>query len=376
MVIEINDMRHDMLNELTGNAANTCFQCGVCAAGCPVEEFTGNPLNVRGLIRSAQIGLDFSDELWSCATCRLCENTCPRGVDIVDVTLGLRSLALQEHKAPDRIEKVLWDIYENGNPWGGKKRERAKWAEGMEIKNAKDGVDVLLYVGCEAAYDKRMHNIVRSLAGILKASGVNFGFLGNDEACCGEPLRNAGETGYLAELATRNIESFNNTGAKLIVTVSPHCSATFNSVYRKYSLDTRVIHYAQFLHELFNEGKLKIKGKLNEKITYHDPCVLSRSDGVTSEPRLLLSGIKGTTVVEMPYSGEESLCCGGGGNRMFLEYNGPRLADLRIKQASDTGAGLVVTACPYCNMNLYDSAKTKNANVRVLDLAEVLGEVI
>lgn len=376
MVIEVNDVRLDRIEELTGNAGNVCYQCGVCTAGCPIEKYTGNPLNIRKLIRSSQIGTDYQDELWACATCRLCENTCPRGVDIVGVTLGLRSLAFEERRTPERVGKVLWDIYENGNPWGGKKKERAKWAEGLDIRNAKEGVDVLLYVGCEASYDKRMHNVVRSLVSILRTAGIDFGILGNEELCCGEPLRNAGETGYMEELAHKNMDMFGETGATTIVTVSPHCSATFKGAYRKFSFNTKVMHYAQYLHQLFSEGKLSIKKDMDAKVTYHDPCVLSREDKSVEEPRELLFNVKGLQVSEMSYSGEESLCCGGGGNRMFLEFSGPRLADLRTKQAEETGADMLVTACPYCNMNLYDSAKTHNMKLEVKDLAEVLKDVV
>ncbi len=376
MVIEIDDLRWDHVNELTGNAGNVCYQCGVCSAECPIERYTGNPLNMRKLIRSAQTGADYVDELYSCATCRLCENTCPRGVDIVGVTLGLRELALEERKTPERLEKVLWDIYENGNPWGGKKKERAKWAEGLGVKNAKEGVEVLLYVGCEASYDKRMHNTVKSLVSILRTADVDFGILGNEELCCGEPLRNTGEAGYMEELANRNIGTFGDTKAKTIVTVSPHCSATFRNVYTRFGLDTRVVHYAEYLHELFREGKLSMRNELKKKVTYHDPCVLSRSDGVIDQPRELLFNVKGVELKEMNYSGKESLCCGGGGNRMFLEFEGPRLADLRVRQAKETDADLLVTACPYCNMNLFDSAKTHNMKMEVKDLAEVIREVI
>lgn len=376
MVIELDDARLDHIDELTGNAGNVCFQCGVCTAGCPVERYTGSPLNIRKLIRSAQTGEDYSDGLWSCATCRLCENTCPRGVDIVGVTLGLRALSREERKSPDRIEKMLWDIYENGNPWGGSRKDRAKWAEGLDVKNAREGVDVLLYVGCEAAYDRRLHNIIRSLASILESAGIDFGILGNDELCCGEPLKNAGEIGYLEELATKNINTFRDTQAKTIVTVSPHCSAMFRGVYSKYSLNTKVMHYSQFLHQLFREGKLSARKGLDAAITYHDPCVLSREDHVVGEPRELLFEITGMQVREMSYSGEGGLCCGGGGDRMFLEFDGPRLADLRTKQAEGTGAELLVTACPLCNMNLYDSAKTHNMKLEVKDLAEVLKEAM
>lgn len=376
MVVEIDDLRWERVNELTGNAGNVCYQCGVCTAKCPVSEYTGNPLNIRKLIRSAQIGTNYYDELWSCATCKLCENTCPRGVNIVDVTLGLRSLAFEEGRTPEKIERVLWDIYEHGNPWGGKKKERAKWAEGIDIKNAKDGVNVLLYVGCEASYDRRMHNIVRAISDILSANDIDFGILGNEEMCCGEPLRNAGESGYLEELAAKNIESFKNTKASIIVTVSPHCSNMFKGFYASNGLKTRVMHYTEYLYALFKEGKLSVKKDLSAKVTYQDPCILSRSDHLTDEPRQLLLNIAGIQLNEMKNSKEESICCGGGGDRMFLEFQSPRLADLRTKQAAETGAEILVTACPSCNMNLYDSTRTHNMKLEVKDIAEILKEVM
>lgn len=376
MVIEVDDLRWERVNELTENAANECYQCGVCTAKCPVSEYTGNPINMRKLIRAAQIGTNYHDELWSCATCWLCENTCPRGVDIVKVTIGLRGLAFEERRTPDKIQNVLWDIYENGNPWGGKKKERAKWADGMDIKDAKQGVDVLLYVGCDAAYDKRMHNVVRSISEILKASGIDFGFLGNEEMCCGEPLKNAGEIGYLENLTSKNIKSFDATKADYIVTVSPHCSNMFKEYYTKQGLKTKVMHYTEYLNKLLQDGKLQIKKDMNAKVTYQDPCILSRNDHNTEGPRKLLLSVGGLELNEMENSKEESICCGGGGNRMFLEFQGPRLADLRTKQAAETGANILVTACPSCNMNLYDSAKTHDMKLEVKDIAELLKEVM
>lgn len=376
MVTILDDLRWDRVNEMTGGAANVCYQCGECSAVCPIEEYTGDHLDIRKMIRSAQLGTGDNDDLWACAACKRCEETCPRGVDIVEVALGLRSLALEDNRVPGNINKVLWDIYENGNPWGGNRKERAKWADNVDIKNAKEGVEVLLFVGCEAAYDKRMHDSIRSIVSILKAANVDFGFLGNDELCCGEPLANAGESGYLEELAEKNMQLFNDTKATVVVTVSPHCSATFNDIYRKFSFNTRVVHYSEFLHELFRAGKLHIRGKMDAKLTYHDPCILSRTDGFIEGPRELLGGISGVDLQEMRYAKEGSLCCGGGGNRMFLEFKAPRLADVRTKQAAETGADILITACPSCNMNLSDSARTQNMKLQVKDLAEVLKEVV
>lgn len=372
----LNDERFDKIHSLTNGESDVCYQCGSCSAHCPINALEDASLNVRKLVRSAQIGTDYSQDLWSCATCRLCEETCPRDVEIVDVIMGLRSLAFEERKAPDRIVKTVWDIYENGNPWGGNKRQRAKWAEGMHIKNALEGVKVLLYVGCETAYNKQMHGTARSIAKLLDAAGVDFGFLGNDERCCGEPVLNAGEVGYMVELAKNNIGLFEKTGAEIIVTVSPHCSNTFKSFYTKQGLKPRVMHYTEFLHSLLKEKKLDIPKTALKDVTYHDPCVLSRTDGFISGPREMLSLAVAEPLIEMDHSAENSICCGGGGDRMFLEFSGERLADQRIDEAKASGAKTLVTSCPYCVMNLHDSSSTRKAGIEVKDLAEILGEAL
>lgn len=358
-----------------GKGLYECYQCGECTVTCPVGGYTGDQINVRSIIRAAQLSLEYYDNIWACATCRLCENYCPRGVRIVDVILNIRSAAFKRRKVPEKIEKVAWEIFENGNPWGGKKKERARWAEGMDVKDAKSGVDVLLYVGCEAAYDGKQHGNVRSIAEILKKAGINFGILGNNERCCGEPLRNAGEMDYLEELVSQNIADFESTGAKTIVTVSPHCATMFRDIYTNYGLKMDVMHYTEFLSKLFSQGLIKLKNTDEYKVTYHDPCLLSRGTGDLNSPRKLLASA-GFKLVEMRDYGENSLCCGGGGNRMFLEFHGKRLADSRTDQAVETGANILVTACPYCNMNLHDSAKTRNINLRVVELGEILRERI
>ena len=328
------------------------------------------------MIRSAQTGEDYDGNLWNCATCRMCETTCPRSVSIVDVILGIRTLAFEENRVPEKMEKVVWDIYENGNPWGGKRNERAKWAEGMDIKNARDGVQVLLFVGCDAAYTKRLHKSVRAVAEILKSGNVDFGILGNEENCCGEPLLNAGEHGYLDELAEKNVSSFRETGAEVIVTVSPHCSNMFRNYYRKQGLDVSVMHYSEYLYGLYKKGEIRMKEASSATITYHDPCMLSRYGNFMDGPREMLENVLGLKLVEMDHSRERSLCCGGGGNRMFLETGGSGLSDMRTDESVAAGAKTLVTACPYCNLNLQDSARTRNLELEVKELAEVLKEVI
>ncbi len=357
---------------LTGYDGNECFQCGVCTAACPLGYMGEEGMDVRRLMRSAQIGLDISDKVWNCSTCKLCEESCPRQVEIVNVITGLRQLEFEERRAPDKIVKLMWDIYETGNPWGGKKGDRAKWSEGLGVKDAKSGTEVLLYVGCDAAYNKNIHRSLRSLANILSKSGIDFGILGNDERCCGEPIRNAGEQYYLEDLVKDNIAQFEKTGAKEIVAFSPHCSNMFKSVYKKNGLKMEVKHYSEYLNSLLHDGKVNLGKGLRGTVTIHDPCYLSRYGDGSEGIRESLAYVPGVELREMSSSGRDSLCCGGGGDRMFADFEGKRLSDFRMEQAKDTGASTLITACPICNMNLLDSGKTKGMGVEVKELAEFL----
>lgn len=329
-------------------------------------------IDTRNILRRAQIGAELPDSVWKCSTCRLCEESCPRDVDIVNVVLGLRELEFQDRKAPERIEKLVWDIYEDGNPWGGKKGDRNKWAEGLEIKDASKGVETLLFVGCDGAYNKELHKSLRSLAEILKKSGTDFGFLGNEESCCGEPVRDAGETGYLDELVEKNILQFESTKARTLVTFSPHCSNMFSTIYKKKGLKMKVMHYSEYLNELVRDGKITINSEIKKKITIHDPCYLSRYGGDSKELRELVVKVPGTEIVEMENSGKNSLCCGGGGDRIFMDFEGKRLSDFRMEQAKNTGAEVVITACPICNMNLSDSRKVNGIKMEIMELSEFL----
>jgi len=372
----VDDARWEKVVNLTGFDGNECYQCGVCTAMCPLGYMGEENIDTRNLIRRAQIGLELPSGIWNCSTCKLCEQSCPRQVNIVNVIRGLRQFEFEERKAPDKIVAMLWDIYENGNPWGGKKGDRSKWAEGLEVKDAEKGTEVLLYVGCDAAYNKNLHPALRSLARLLNKAGIDYGTLGNKEMCCGEPARNAGEAYYLDDLVKDNISMFEKTGAKTVVAFSPHCQNMFEKYYRDRGLKIDVKHYSEFLNDLVKEGKIGFKEGRSGKITIHDPCYLSRYDGGEDSLRGILGTFPGLEVKEMEMSGKNSLCCGGGGNRMFIDFEGKRLSDFRMEQARDTGADTVITACPVCNMNLADSGKTNGINLKVKEVAEFLEESV
>lgn len=371
----LDDAVWEQVTQATGGAMNACYQCGTCTATCPLLFTRNEPMRVRRMMREAQLGAFSEDmDIWLCATCKLCETRCPRGVRIVDVIKALRSFGFQKHKAPPKLEAAVWGIYEDGNPWEGRKQERAKWADGLGIKNALEGARVLLYVGCVASFDPRLQRVARAVAELLRRVDIDFGILGVNEKCCGDAVDLAGETAFLEELALENLATFKKTGAETVVALSPHCVNMFRNVYPKYGAMAPALHYTEFLTQLLDSDRLKLTGVNNGTITYHDPCYLGRYNGVYEEPRKLLEAIPGARLVEMKDTKENALCCGGGGGRMWLETGeNERLSNLRVKQAVDAGAHRLTTSCPYCIQNFEDSAKMKGyRDLRVQDVAELL----
>ena len=351
-----------------------CYQCGTCTAICPA----GVP--VRSLIRNAQLGVDSvlgDPRLWNCVTCKLCEIGCPRGVRITDTIHSLRVAAYAGKKVPQKLEAALWGVYEDANPWGGKKADRTKWAEGLQI--AQGGpAKYLLYVGCAASFDPRLQHVARSLASILGKAGVDFTILGSAESCCGDVVYQMGEEGFFEELVQGNLKTFQKTGAEAIIAVSPHCFNMFRSVYPRYGNGMpAAVHYTEFLAGLLDKGSLGM-GRIDggESITYHDPCYLGRYQGVYEEPRKLLEGVPGIKLTEMDDTRANSLCCGGGGGGMWVDHEGERPSMLRVKQAADTGASQMVTSCPYCIQNFEDSAKTASIDMGVMDVSEVIARAL
>ena len=149
---------------------------------------------------------------------------------------------------------------------------------------------------------------------------------------------------------------YRRRGQKILVS-SPHCYHTFKNEYPEFRVDFEIIHITQFLFGLIQEGRLELKEEYAKKVTYHDPCYLGRHNGIYDEPREVLGRVEGLELAEMPDSREDSLCCGGGGGRIWMETKkGERFCDLRVEQAMELGAEVLVTACPYCIANFEDSS--------------------
>jgi Fe-S oxidoreductase len=372
--LPLDPQAHQRVVDATDGAANVCFQCGTCTATCPWHEMDDEPLTVRSMMRSAQLGTGVSDELYRCLTCKACEAQCPRGVDIVDAVLGLRELAFEDDEAPDELEGALWSVYEEDNPWERPAGDRDDWLEAVpEAVDVPVGTEaeVLYYVGCAPSYDPALQQLPAAIVELLGTADVDFTVLGGEEACCGDVVRQTGEPMFFEEIAERNGAAFAETGAETVVTSSPHCADTFAA----YDLDSDVIHYTEFLRDLVDAGDLELDD-LDRTVTYHDPCYLARGMAVTEAPRALLAAA-GIEVAEMTDSGEDTLCCGGGGGHMWQEVETEeRFADRRAKQAGATDAEELVTACPYCVQTLDDGVKKTGTDLPVRDLATVLLEAV
>ena len=354
--------------------ATLCYQCGTCTASCPLNLFNSTRINPRRIMRSIQLGLPTDVDPFLCMMCMACEASCPRGVRILDVIRLLRVEAYQANKAPQRLVQVLWNVYEEGNPWGYPAKDRGKWLEGIRTDNIREKAKTLLYVGCISSYDIRLQRVVKAVVELLVKSNVEFTILGDRERCCGDSVMNVGETGFLEELIQDNIKLFREKEAETIITISPHCYQMIKNTYPSYGGRFQVMHYTEYLAKLLDENKLHIDTRYeNNRITYHDPCYLGRYSGVFEEPRKLMEHVKGVELVEMPMSRWLTLCCGGGGGKIFMETKPEeRPANIRIKQAVETQAEILVTSCPYCIINFEDSLKLQRVGLKVMDVAELL----
>jgi len=371
----------DIINEEGGEILKLCYQCGTCTAVCPWNKVRS--FIVRRIMHQGQLGLvDFEDEdVWLCATCNNCVKRCPRGVEIIDVMRALRRAVteLGIAKVPDSLRITIKNISGVGNPLGEAEDKRANWAQDLDIKLHTEGTEVLYFPCCIPEYDPSVQRVARATAAVLKKAGVDFGILGNRANCCGESVRKAGDEAVFKQLAQNNITALEEAGVKKIIVSSPHCYHALKNEYPRLGASFEVTHVSQYLLELLKQERLKLTKEVNLKVAYHDPCYLGRHNDIYDEPREVLRSIPGLELVELADHREFSLCCGGGGGRIWMETkSGERFSDLRLNQALETGAKVLAVACPYCMLNFNDSVLTQDKGdlIEVRDIAELVQEAL
>jgi Fe-S oxidoreductase len=358
-----------------------CIQCGRCTGGCPVSMKTA--LNIRAIIYEALIEeyLDPSlmPVLWDCTNCLTCTTRCPKDIKPADVIIGLRGYIVGEGKGvPPRVRDALMSAFTRGNTLGFATEGRDGWTEGLdfEVPNVLDTgeTDLLFYVGCTPAYDPRVQPVTRALATVFQRAGIDFGTMGIDEMCCGHEVRRIGEAEGFDDMVEGFHEMRQEFQAQRMVAVSPHCFNAFRNEYGE--LPFQVQHYSQLLVELLDHGKLVLPNEVRKKVTYHDPCFLGKHNQIYDEPRHILRSIPGVEFEDLDRSRERSVCCEGGGGRMWAEGTNieERLAHQRVRDAVDLGAEVLAVACPFCLLTLEDAVKILGLDdkLQVMDIMELV----
>ena len=366
------------LKEAGGEAFKYCYQCGKCDVVCPWNRVRS--FSIRKIVRQAGLGLAEIEleDIWRCTTCGTCPSKCPRGVEQIEVGVSIRRIAASYGVFPGSVRAVRTargSLAADGNPLSEKREKRDAWAKGLKVKPFTEGMEVLYFVGCYLSYDPRMQKVAVATVDILNRAGVDFGILGTKESCCGESIRKTGNEEVFRTLARENIKAFIDHGVKRILVSSPHCYHTFKKEYPEFMVHFEVVHISQFLLELIEAGRLEFTGAFEKRVTFHDPCYLGRHNGIYDQPRKVLKKVPALELTEMADSRQESLCCGGGGGRIWMDTpKGERFADLRLAQARAVGAEVLVTSCPYCISNFEESRLSLGDDeaLEVRDLTEII----
>ncbi|MGZ5442656.1 MAG: (Fe-S)-binding protein [Thermoanaerobaculia bacterium] len=394
----------------------SCVDCGRCSDHCPANA-VGRPLSPRFISIKARDyafehypifgrsnavilspaegegppaeaphppligGIYSEDEIWSCTTCGACEEECPVGIEYIDKMVDLRRGMVDDGKVPQSIQKPLGALEKRGNPWGKLEKNRAAWTAGVgngaPVKLVEKGetAETLYFVDSITSYDDRMQKIAQATARILGKAGVDFAVIGKDEKDSGHDVRRFGEEMLFQSLKEQNTEAIQASEARRIVVNDPHA---LNALRNDYTGMPPVQHVSELIAQSLESGKLKLNplADASKTYTYHDPCYLGRHNDTYDAPRQAIDCIPGLSRVEMKGNcRDRSFCCGGGGLMLFYEpEEEQRMGVVRVKQARDAGADVIVTACPYCLTNIEDAIKVAGleGKMEVLDLVELV----
>ena len=351
-----------------------CIQCGMCSGVCPVSRKTN--LNVRKYMREVAVyNKDIKppqNELWSCTTCADCGLQCPKKINPYEFLIEIRSFEVEEGHIAPTLRDALESIFNNGNPWGRVQSKRAEWTHDVDVQHISKEVEMLYYVGCTSAYDPRVQNIPKSLVKCLNKANINFGILGEEEHCCGSEVYGIGEKGLFEYLLEENMKSIDKYAIKNILVNCPHAYHTFKNRYGQRAFEVQ--HHTQFLADLIDSNQISFSKELDFSVIYHDPCFLGKQNSIYDEPRKVIESIPGIELLEFDRSRSRSLCCEGGGGRMWIDIPGERLGELRVRVAVEEGAEILAVACPFCLLTLEDAIKTTGfeKKIRVMDVAELI----
>lgn len=394
---------------------DACMRCGRCEAVCPAH-LSGVPLSPRKLIQdlkdhlsaagprllaaqaagAAPAGLPplygpgdggpqpavLEVELWGCRTCGACQRECPVFIEHVPKIVDMRrALVMTDARMGDEVQQLLKSLDDRMHPWVGSARDREEWCAdlGLKVLGSGERAEWLFWVGCTGAMIERNIRVTRAVAKVLKAAGVDFGILGSEECCTGDPARRVGGEVTFQVCAKTNVETLRRYGVRKIVTACPHCFNTLENEYPDFGGDFEVVHHTELIAQLLRDGRLRLSKQIGD-LTYHDPCYLGRHNDVYEAPREVLRAVAGDAGLrELPRSRSRSLCCGSGGGYAWMDDDPKtRINHLRIDEVLASGAKTAAVSCPFCMQMFEDglAAKDPARSVQALDIAEIVADAL
>lgn len=384
---------------------DACTRCGRCQDNCPAW-LSDKPLSPKKIVNDTNDNLyerapqlfkkvaseevksklligeaNELDAIWSCTTCLACVENCPVMIDQVQKINEMRRCkVLMEGDMTKELTAALQNMEKNSNPYGFGFHERGNWAAELPIKTLAEDPDVeyLYYVGCAGSFDDRYKRVATAFVKIMAQAGVKIGMLGQEEGCCGDSARRAGNEYLFTMLAQTNIETFKNYNVKKIVTTCPHGYNCLKNEYSQFEGGTfEVYHFTELVLDLIKKGRIKLTKPVDgiSEVAYHDSCFLGRYNGLYDQPRQIIKSIPGAKVVEFSRNKSKSYCCGAGGARMWMEETiGKRINHVRTQDAIDKEYKTLGTACPFCLTMLSDGIKElgKGESMQAFDVLELV----
>ncbi|MBI5956663.1 MAG: (Fe-S)-binding protein [Chloroflexi bacterium] len=366
-----------------------CARCGYCRSACPVYQELGWESNspggkvslAKGLCGRGKIGLpqEYIRKVYQCTLCGNCRQVCATRIELRHLWLDLRQRIAQADQAPSPLKQMRQVVNKCRNIVDQRNEERLAWS--LDLPQAPASMDkggtapLVYFVGCVSSFFPMVFSIPQAFVQILKRAGLEYVILGGQEWCCGFPLMAAGMQADVRDLVAHNMARVREAGAEGLVTTCPSCYHTWAHDYAAIAgqeLGFKVQHASEFLEELVRGGVIRLS-RLEDKVTYHDPCDLGRNSDIYEAPRRLIRSIPGISLVEMRHNRDQALCCGGGGD---LEMNDPdltaALARRRLQEALGTGATHLLSACQQCQRTLGSAARKERLRLKVTDVVELV----
>ena len=379
---------------------HACLQCGYCNFVCPIQlnpdkgwesyRVRGKMYHLKSYVhpgtfarltgRRPKICPEFVERVYNCTACGYCQEVCHAGIRFNDRWEQVKEWFVKNGVGPlERHKALRTRVIAKHNPYDEPHENRESWVP-KTAKRSKNP-EVLYFTGCTASY--RQQKIAQDSVRVLEAAGVEYDILGKDEWCCGSPLIRTGQTDIVTDekdgLVKHNLNEIEKRGVGTVVTACAGCFMTLSHNYPMYAgkPDFKLYHLTQFVDKLIADKKLVLKKPLPRKVAYHDPCHIGRHFGIFEEPRRILKAFPQSTYLELPRNRLDSQCCGaGGGYKIQFNDRAEYIASLRVKEAKDIGAEMLVSACPFCVTNLTAGAKVAGIKMEIAELASLVAESV